>query len=45
MDLVIELISAARNIREEAKIKVRQPISEVIFEDKYKENKWILRLI
>ena len=36
MDLVIELISAARNIREEAKIKVRQPISEVIFEDKYK---------
>ena len=36
MDLVIELISAARNIREEAKIKVRQPISEVIFESKYK---------
>ena len=37
MDLVIELISYARNIREEAKIKVRQPISEVIFENKYKE--------
>ena len=37
MDLVIELISYARNIREEAKIKVRQPISEVIFEEKYKE--------
>ena len=36
MDLVIDLISYARNIREEAKIKVRQPISEVIFEDKYK---------
>ena len=36
MDLVIELISTTRNIREEAKIKVRQPISEVIFEDKYK---------
>ena len=36
MDLVIELISYARNIREEAKIKVRQPISEVIFEEKYK---------
>ncbi len=36
MDLIIELISTARNIREEAKIKVRQPISEVIFEDKYK---------
>ena len=35
MDLVIELISTARNIREEAKIKVRQPISEVIFEKKY----------
>ena len=37
IDLVIELISYARNIREEAKIKVRQPISEVIFESKYKE--------
>ena len=37
MDLVIELISYTRNIREEAKIKVRQPISEVIFESKYKE--------
>ena len=37
MDLVIELISYARNIREEAKIKVRQPIDEVIFEEKYKE--------
>ena len=37
MDLVIELISYARNIREDAKIKVRQPISEVIFEEKYKE--------
>ena len=37
MDLVIELISTARNIREDAKIKVRQPISEVIFENKYKE--------
>ena len=37
MDLVIELISALRNIREEAKIKVRQPISDVIVEAKYKE--------
>ncbi len=37
MDLVIELISYARNIREDAKIKVRQPISDVIFEGKYKE--------
>ncbi len=37
MDLVIELISYARNIREEAKIKVRQPINEVIFESKYKD--------
>ena len=37
MDLVIELISYARNIREEAKIKVRQPISEVILEAKYNE--------
>ena len=37
MDLVIELISYTRNIREEAKIKVRQPIKEVIFEEKYKK--------
>ena len=37
MDTVIELISYARNIREDAKIKVRQPISEVIFEKKYEE--------
>ncbi|NLC48464.1 MAG: class I tRNA ligase family protein, partial [Tenericutes bacterium] len=36
MDLVIELISYARNIREESRIKVRQPIKEVIFEAKYK---------
>ena len=37
MDLVIELISSARNIREDSKIKVRQPISEVIFESKYEK--------
>ena len=37
MDLVIELISYVRNTREEAKIKVRQPINEVIFESKYKD--------
>ncbi|MBQ4263016.1 MAG: isoleucine--tRNA ligase [Bacilli bacterium] len=37
MDLVIELISYARSAREDSKIKVRQPISEVIFEEKYKE--------
>ena len=37
MDLVIELISYTRNIREEAKIKVRQPIKEVIFEEKYEK--------
>ena len=37
MDLVIDLISSARNIREDAKIKVRQPISEVIFESKYEK--------
>ncbi len=36
MDLAIKLISCARNVREESKIKVRQPISEVIFESKYK---------
>ena len=38
MDLVIELISYARNVREESKIKVRQPISEIILESKYKNN-------
>ena len=37
MDLVIELISSARNIREDSKIKVRQPISEVMFDSKYKK--------
>ncbi len=34
MDLVRELISLGRNAREEAKIKVRQPISEVIIDGK-----------
>ena len=34
MDLVRELISLGRNAREEAKIKVRQPISEVIIDKK-----------
>ena len=37
MDLVIELISTGRNAREEAKIKTRQPISEVIIEKKYQD--------
>ena len=37
MDLVRDLISLGRNVREEAKIKVRQPISEVIFDSSYKE--------
>ena len=37
MDLVIELISSARNIREDSKIKVRQPIKDVIFEGKYEK--------
>ncbi len=32
MDLVRELISLGRNAREEAKIKVRQPISEIILD-------------
>ena len=36
MDLVIELISMGRNSREEAKIKVRQPIANVILDSKYK---------
>ncbi len=37
MDLVRGLISLGRNAREEAKIKVRQPISEVILDGKNKE--------
>ena len=37
MDLVRDLISLGRNAREEAKIKVRQPISEVIIDDKNKK--------
>ena len=36
MDLVIELISLGRNAREEAKIKVRQPLSSVILNDSIK---------
>ena len=36
MDLVRELISLGRNAREEEKIKVRQPISEVILDGKNK---------
>lgn len=34
MDLVRNLISLGRNVREEVKIKVRQPISEVIIDGK-----------
>ena len=36
MDLVRNLISLGRNAREEAKIKVRQPISEIILDGKNK---------
>lgn len=36
MDLVRELISLGRNAREEAKVKVRQPISEAILDSKVK---------
>ena len=36
MDLVKDLISLGRNAREEAKIKVRQPISEIILDAKVK---------
>ncbi len=36
MDLVRDLISLGRFAREESKIKVRQPISEVILDGKYK---------
>ena len=37
MDLVRDLISLGRNAREEAKIKVRQPIKEVILDAKVKD--------
>ena len=37
MDLVRDLISLGRNAREEVKIKVRQPISEIIIDGKNKE--------
>ncbi|MBQ4032107.1 MAG: class I tRNA ligase family protein, partial [Bacilli bacterium] len=37
MDLVRDLISLGRYVREENKIKVRQPLSEVIFDNKYKK--------
>ena len=36
MDLVRDLISIGRNAREEVKIKVRQPISEIILDKNYK---------
>ena len=36
MDLVRDLISIGRFVREEAKIKVRQPISECLIDGKYK---------
>ena len=37
MDLVRDLISLGRNVREEQKIKVRQPIKEVILDGKNKD--------
>lgn len=37
MDLVRDLISLGRNVREVSKIKVRQPISDVILDGKNKE--------
>lgn len=36
MDLVRSLISIGRNVREEAKIKVRQPLSEILLDGKNK---------
>ncbi|MDO5569403.1 MAG: isoleucine--tRNA ligase [bacterium] len=35
MDLVIDLISLGRNAREDARIKIRQPIKEIILDKKY----------
>ena len=37
MDLIRDLISLGRNVREETKIKVRQPISEVLIDAKNEE--------
>ena len=37
MDLVRDLISIGRYVREEAKIKVRQPLSECLIDGKYKK--------
>jgi len=37
MDLVRNLISIGRNVREEVKIKVREPLSEVLLDGKNKE--------
>ena len=37
MDLVRDLISLGRNVREETKIKVRQPISEILLDTKTKD--------
>jgi isoleucyl-tRNA synthetase len=37
MDLVRDLISTGRYVREEAKIKVRQPLSEALIDGKYKD--------
>ncbi len=37
MDLVRDLISTGRFVREEAKIKVRQPLSECLIDGKYKD--------
>lgn len=37
MDLVRDLVSLGRAAREEAQIKVRQPLSEIIVDGKYKE--------
>ena len=34
MDLVRELISIGRNIREEQKLRVRQPLSEILIDGK-----------
>jgi isoleucyl-tRNA synthetase len=37
MDLVRELVSLGRGAREEAQIKVRQPLSKIIIDGKYRE--------
>ncbi|MBC3888169.1 isoleucine--tRNA ligase [Acetobacterium paludosum] len=45
MDLVRDLVSLGRGAREDAKIKVRQPLSKIIVDGKYRETIGDLRVL